>query len=231
MHTSRYHVKSIQRLFWNIHASIMKKWKRDKRHHVQGRDIGQSDTNCWKGWWSGSENPTMVGRPRPKVVCRPWGPKWATTGRPLLVDQSRPTIQYFTSSYTSCGTLSPDPHTATVVIKLVVMTSSSFLFSFLISSAFSAIQHEVSDIHRGLTCNMQYSICNITISNKYFSRVWMRTGRKSSANVISSAGLTISKCRASLQPQHASELIFLHDSWEFAEECDLKHRTKVVICL
>ena len=36
---------------------------------------------------------------------------------------------------------------------------------------------------------------------------------------------------ASLQPQHASELIFLHDSWEFAEECDLKHRTKVVICL
>ena len=93
---------------------------------------------------------------------------WSTTGRPLLVDQSRPT-----TSYTSCGTLSPDPHTATVVIKLVVMTSSSFLFSFLISSAFSAIQHE------GLTCHMQYSICNITISNKYFSRVWMRTGRKS----------------------------------------------------
>ena len=120
----------------------------------------------------------MVGRPRPKVVCRRWGPKWATNGR-QLVDPSRPTIQYFTSSYTSCGTLSPDPHTATVVIKLVVMTSSSFLFSFLISSAFSAIQHEVSDIHRGLTCNMQYAICNITISNKYFSRVWMRTGRKS----------------------------------------------------
>ena len=52
-----------------------------------------------------------------------------------------------------------------------------------------------------------------------------------SERVFSSAGLTISKCRASLQPQHASELIFLHDSWEFAEECDLKHRTKVVICL
>jgi hAT family C-terminal dimerisation region len=51
-----------------------------------------------------------------------------------------------------------------------------------------------------------------------------------SERVFSSAGLTISKCRASLQPQHASELIFLHDSWEFAEECDLKHRTKV-ICL
>ena len=52
-----------------------------------------------------------------------------------------------------------------------------------------------------------------------------------SERVFSSAGLTISKCRASLQPQHASELIFLHDSWEFAEECDLKRRTKVVMCL
>ena len=52
-----------------------------------------------------------------------------------------------------------------VVIKLVVMTSSSFLFSFLISSAFSAIEHEVSDIHRGLTCNMQYAICNMQYYN------------------------------------------------------------------
>jgi hAT family C-terminal dimerisation region len=52
-----------------------------------------------------------------------------------------------------------------------------------------------------------------------------------SERVFWSAGLTMSKCRASLQPQHALELIFLHDSWEFAEECDLKRRTKVVICL
>lgn len=36
------------------------------------------------------------------------------------------------------------------------------------------------------------------------------------------AGLTIAKCRASLHPQHASELIFLHDSWEFAEASEMK---------
>ena len=41
-----------------------------------------------------------------------------------------------------------------------------------------------------------------------------------SERVFSSAGLTIAKCRASLQPQHASELIFLHDSWPFAEKCE-----------
>ena len=44
-----------------------------------------------------------------------------------------------------------------------------------------------------------------------------------SERVFSTAGLTIAKCRASIQPQHASELIFLHDSWPFAEESE-KHR-------
>lgn len=38
-----------------------------------------------------------------------------------------------------------------------------------------------------------------------------------SERVFSVAGLTISKCRTSVQPQHASELIFLHDSWPLAE--------------
>jgi hypothetical protein len=36
--------------------------------------------------------------------------------------------------------------------------------------------------------------------------------------VFSVAGLTISKCRASVLPQNASDLIFLHDSWLVAEE-------------
>jgi hAT family C-terminal dimerisation region len=38
--------------------------------------------------------------------------------------------------------------------------------------------------------------------------------------VFSVAGLTISKCRASVLPRNASDLIFLHDSWLVAEECE-----------
>lgn len=37
--------------------------------------------------------------------------------------------------------------------------------------------------------------------------------------VFSVAGLTISKCRASVLPKNASDLILLHDSWSVAEEC------------
>lgn len=47
-----------------------------------------------------------------------------------------------------------------------------------------------------------------------------------SERVFSAAGLTIAKCRASLHPQHASELIFLHDSWEFAEASEMKRIEK-----
>ena len=43
-----------------------------------------------------------------------------------------------------------------------------------------------------------------------------------SERVFSVAGLTISKCRTSVQPHHAADLIFLHDSWELAEECELE---------
>ena len=45
-----------------------------------------------------------------------------------------------------------------------------------------------------------------------------------SERVFSVAGLTISKCRTSVQPQHASDLIFLHDSWKLAEECEAEHK-------
>jgi hypothetical protein len=38
-----------------------------------------------------------------------------------------------------------------------------------------------------------------------------------SERVFSTAGLTISKQRASLNPDNAADLIFLHDSWELAE--------------
>ena len=38
-----------------------------------------------------------------------------------------------------------------------------------------------------------------------------------SERVFSVAGLTISKCRTSVQPQNAADLIFLHDSWEFGQ--------------
>ena len=47
-----------------------------------------------------------------------------------------------------------------------------------------------------------------------------------SERVFSTAGLTIAKCRAPIQPQHASELIFLHDSWPFAEESERQRRQK-----
>lgn len=42
--------------------------------------------------------------------------------------------------------------------------------------------------------------------------------------VFSVAGLTLSKNRASTLPQHASDLIFLHDSWLVAEECEAESR-------
>ena len=41
-----------------------------------------------------------------------------------------------------------------------------------------------------------------------------------SERVFSVAGLTISKCRTCIQPQHASDIIFLHDSWALALECE-----------
>ena len=47
-----------------------------------------------------------------------------------------------------------------------------------------------------------------------------------SERVFSVAGLTISKCRTSVQPQHASELIFLHDSWPLAEICEKEFEEK-----
>lgn len=45
--------------------------------------------------------------------------------------------------------------------------------------------------------------------------------------VFSVAGLTLSKNRASTLPQHASDLIFLNDSWLVAEECEAESRLKV----
>jgi zinc finger BED domain-containing protein 1 (E3 SUMO-protein ligase ZBED1) len=47
-----------------------------------------------------------------------------------------------------------------------------------------------------------------------------------SERVFSVAGLTISKCRTSVQSQHASDLIFLHDSWLLALECELELNKK-----
>lgn len=44
--------------------------------------------------------------------------------------------------------------------------------------------------------------------------------------VFSVAGLTISKCRASVLPKNASNLTFLHDSWSVAEECEAEIRSK-----
>ena len=44
-----------------------------------------------------------------------------------------------------------------------------------------------------------------------------------SERVFSAAGLTITKTRASLSPDHAAELIFLHDSWEYAEKYQKQH--------
>ena len=48
--------------------------------------------------------------------------------------------------------------------------------------------------------------------------------------VFSVAGLTISKCRASVLPQNASDLIFLHDSWLVAEECEAELMFCVMTC-
>lgn len=45
--------------------------------------------------------------------------------------------------------------------------------------------------------------------------------------VFSVAGLTISKCRASVLPQNASDLIFLHDSWLVAEECEAELKRNI----
>ena len=42
------------------------------------------------------------------------------------------------------------------------------------------------------------------------------------------AGMTISKCRASVLPQNASDLIFLHDSWLVAEECEAELKRKMI---
>ena len=39
-----------------------------------------------------------------------------------------------------------------------------------------------------------------------------------SERVFSIAGLTIAKTRAAFLPEHANDLIFLHDSWDFAEK-------------
>ena len=48
-----------------------------------------------------------------------------------------------------------------------------------------------------------------------------------SERAFSIAGLALSKCRTSVQPQHASDLIFLHDSWKSAEECETEHKKKM----
>jgi zinc finger BED domain-containing protein 1 (E3 SUMO-protein ligase ZBED1) len=45
-----------------------------------------------------------------------------------------------------------------------------------------------------------------------------------SERVFSAAGLTIAKSRASLHPDNASDLIFLHNSWPYAEKYDLKRK-------
>ena len=42
--------------------------------------------------------------------------------------------------------------------------------------------------------------------------------------VFSTAGLTISNSRASILPQNASNLIFLHDSWPVAREYEAKQQ-------
>ena len=52
-----------------------------------------------------------------------------------------------------------------------------------------------------------------------------------SERFFSVAGLTISKIRAAVQPQHASDLIFLHDSWRLAEECEQEFEKKIEIIL
>ena len=44
--------------------------------------------------------------------------------------------------------------------------------------------------------------------------------------VFSTAGLTISNSRASILPQNASNLVFLHDSWPVAREYEAKKNQK-----
>ena len=46
--------------------------------------------------------------------------------------------------------------------------------------------------------------------------------------VFSTAGLTISNSRASILPQNASNLVFLHDSWPVAREYEAKKSRKLV---
>ena len=47
-----------------------------------------------------------------------------------------------------------------------------------------------------------------------------------SERVFSAAGLTITKSRASLHPDNASDLIFLHNSWPYAEKYNLKRKAE-----
>ena len=47
-----------------------------------------------------------------------------------------------------------------------------------------------------------------------------------SERVFSAAGLTIFKSRASLHPDNASDLIFLHNSWPYAEKFNLKRKAE-----
>ena len=48
-----------------------------------------------------------------------------------------------------------------------------------------------------------------------------------SERVFSAAGLTISKTRASLHPDNASDLIFSHNSWPYAEKFNLKRKAEM----
>ena len=47
-----------------------------------------------------------------------------------------------------------------------------------------------------------------------------------SERVFSAAGLTITKSRTSLHPDNASDLIFLHNLWPYAEKYNLKRKAK-----
>jgi hAT family C-terminal dimerisation region len=46
-----------------------------------------------------------------------------------------------------------------------------------------------------------------------------------SERVFSAAGLTIAKTRASLHPDNASDLMFLHNSWSNAEKYDQQRKS------
>ena len=45
-----------------------------------------------------------------------------------------------------------------------------------------------------------------------------------SERVFSAAGLTIAKTRASLHPDNAADLIFLHNSWDYADKFNMKRK-------